>query len=303
LVLSKNALGLIKDLADVNLEENRSLTKFSTMKALSHGSIIHVRSTESLKKVLEILRKEKKDFRVIGWGANFVLPERPSYFLVKLDLPFDKSIFSHDGDRWKLPASIGVNQMTSVAMKYGLSGWECLTGIPGSLGGAIYMNAGTSFGEMGNLVEKVWLLDSLGQVKEVVIDEKSFSYRKNHFVKKGEVIISAELKCFGRDENLHLKIKKYLKLRQETQPLREKTCGCMFKNYKHDISTCPAGQFLDIMGLKGFGLNGFRVSPKHANFLENHQDGKYDGLATTMSLIERELNSQYGIDFEQEIQT
>lgn len=294
---------LIQKDAGIHFEESRSLTKFSTMKAISEGSLFHVDNINSLEKLVNVLDSNNFSYRVIGWGANFVLPEKPDYFLIKLNFPFDKNIFNDESaDTWLLPASVGVNQLTSMAMKHGLKGWECLTGVPASLGGAIYMNAGTSFGEISDLVTKVWVLSPGKGVREVTVDNQSFSYRKNHFVKNKEIIIQAELKCFGRDDSINEKIKTYMKLRQDTQPLKEKTCGCMFKNYKDESSICPAGQFLDIMGLKGLSMGGYRISPKHANFLENHSDGTHKSLVEIMSHITKELNNQYGITFEQEIQ-
>lgn len=300
-IVSTNLKKQILELENLKFEESRDLTKFSTMRAISHGSIIHVKNKKTLIDLIVLLQEYKCDYKLIGWGANFVLPQNPSFLLIKLDFVFDKSLIDPSEKNYILPASVSIHQLTSIATKYGLSGWEYFTGIPASLGGAIFMNAGTNLGEIGSLVKKVWLIDKDGKLREELINKDSFGYRKNHFTRDGDIIIEAELTHFGIDKDIAPKIESYLKLRQETQPLREKTCGCMFKNNVFNDGHCPAGLFLDIMGLKGLSVDGFRISPKHANFLENSDNGHYDGLIHAMDFISKELESQYGVKFEQEI--
>jgi UDP-N-acetylmuramate dehydrogenase len=301
-IVSNKIKDEILSIEGLNFEDNRDLTKFSTMRAISHGAIIHVKNKDSLVKLVEIL-KNKYEYRVIGWGANFVLPESPKFVLIKLDFLFNKNLINDEEDNYVLPASVSLHQLTSLATKYCLSGWEYFTGVPGSLGGAVFMNAGTNLGEIGSLIKKVWIIDSSGALREEVINKDSFSYRKNNFTREGDIIVEVEICHFGVDKTIASKIESYLKLRQDTQPLKEKTCGCMFKNNVFPTGHCPAGQFLDIMGLKGLSIDGFRISPKHANFLENNDKGHYDGLISAMGFISKELEDQYGVSFEQEIRT
>lgn len=301
LKLSEEVITEFSSLKDMQFEYQRELTKFSTMKAKSFGSIAHIETQEALSKFLKIALSHGIDYRVVGWGANFVLPESTNFILIHLNFSFDKKIISSERKTFILPASTPLNQLTSLAIKFGLKGWDVFTGIPASLGGAIYMNAGTNLGEIGDLIHKVWLMDKHGNVRDVVIDKNSFGYRANYFVKQDEIIISAEVIHKGIDLEIADKIKDYLELRQTTQPLRDKSCGCMFKNHKKDDITCPAGLYLDIMGLRGFTANGFRISPVHANFLVNVDDGNLSGLVDSLEMISRELEGQYGIKFEQEI--
>lgn len=300
-IVSNQLKDVIQEIDDLLLEDNRELTKFSTMRAISHGSIVHVKTKNALIKLLEVLKENRCEYKVIGWGANFVIPQEPDFILIKLDFAFNKASLDPNENSYILPASVSLHQLTSLATKFGLSGWEYFTGIPASLGGAVFMNAGTNLGEIGSLVNKVWILKASGKIKEHLVDEGSFGYRKNNFTSDGDIIIEVELKHLGLEKNIPSKIESYLKLRQETQPLREKTCGCMFKNNVFADGHCPAGLFLDIMGLKGLSIDGFRISPKHANFLENSDNGHYDGLINAMGFIANELENQYGVKFEQEI--
>ncbi len=309
----KKLLETVKNISKQFKEEelkcflDSDLSKYSTMKLSARGHLFIVQSIPALKKLLELLKVNSLKFQMIGWGANTILPEELDRVLIKLKLPFDKSLITKEDVEYELPASAPLNVLTSCAQRHGLKGWEVFTGIPGSLGGAIYMNAGTNLGEIGELITEVKILSPDGQTRDHKIVEGDFSYRHNHFIKENEVIISAKIKHLGIDSKIAEVIKTYLDKRMETQPLKEKTCGCMFKNTKvngrNDEITCRAGLYIDIMGLSGFGLkNDLRISPKHANFMENKDHANKSDVVELIDFAINELETQYGIKFEKEVQ-
>ncbi len=277
------------------------------MKLSSRGHLFIVNSIDALSKLIKLLKENNLTYQMIGWGANTILPEKLDAVLIKLKLPFNKEVVDPKLDEYHLPASAPLNIMTSLAVKFGFKGWEVFTGIPGSLGGAIFMNAGTNLGEIGDLITEVTILDNEGNQRCHRVVNGDFSYRHNHFVKDGEIILSAKIKHLGIDKEISKVIKTYLDKRMETQPLREKTCGCMFKNKKVNLSnheiTCRAGLYIDIMGLGGFGLKpGLRISPKHANFMENKEGANRSDVVDLIDFTLNELEAQYGIKFEKEVQ-
>lgn len=283
------------------------LSKYSTMKLASRGHLFIVNTVDVLTQLVKLLNQSEISYQMIGWGANTILPEQLDTVLIKLKLPFDKEKIKPEKNEYSLPASAPLNVLTAIAIKYGLKGWEVFTGIPGSLGGAIFMNAGTNLGEIGGLITEVTILQPSGEQRVHRIVKGDFSYRYNHFVEKGEIILSAKMKHLGIDQSISKTIKSYLDKRLETQPLREKTCGCMFKNKKVSDSkiemTCRAGLYIDIMGLSGFGLkHGLRISPRHANFMENKGTASRDDVVDLIQFTLIELEAQYGIQFEKEVQ-
>lgn len=278
--------------------ENIDLTKYTTFKLFSQGDLIEVTSIEGLKKLLPLLTKYKKSYLVVGWGANQILPTQCEELVIHLSFPFDSTYLETQRDEYTLPASLGINHLTSHAVKFGLKGWEVFTGIPASLGGAIYMNAGTNLGEIGKLVKSVQLMDTHGNIRTEVMNEKSFSYRHNHFVKPGEIIIGATLTHLGIDETIPSKIKEYLEYRKKTQPLTTKNCGCVFKN---PLKELPAGKLIDLLQLKGVGVGDLRISPKHGNFMENSGKANWDQFESLVSLINFEMDHFFGIEFELEV--
>lgn len=159
------------------------------------------------------------------------------------------------------------------------------------------MNAGTALGEIGDLVKDVSILQVDGEVRLEKIDQNSFKYRGNNFVKPGEVILEATLINKGQDPEIAKIIKNYLEYRKSSQPLTTKNCGCVFKNFDQNHK---AGQFIDLTGLKGLMLNGLKVSDVHANFIENFDQGSSDDFLTLTNIIKDELELFSGIKFELE---
>ena len=131
----------------------KDLTNFTTFRLSSVGDYMEVQSIEALQELVILLSKYKKKFLVLGWGANQILPAVCDGLILHLSFPFDPTYFDTIRDEYELPASVGLNQLTGHAVKFGIMGWEVFTGIPASLGGAIFMNAGTNLGEIGSLVK------------------------------------------------------------------------------------------------------------------------------------------------------
>ncbi len=288
----------ISALEDCEFFEDKDLTSFTTFKLASTGDLIEVKSVEALQKLLPLLSQNQKEYLVVGWGANQILPPVCDKIIIHLDFPFDLNSLSDIKNEYEFPASLGLNHLTAHAVKFGLKGWEVFTGIPASLGGAVYMNAGTNLGEIGKMVTKVKLVTPNGILREEVINGKSFSYRHNHFVKSGEIIVFITMIHAGVDEGISVKIKQYLEYRKKSQPLTTKNCGCVFKNPNKELQ---AGRLIDLLGLKGLQIGNLRVSPKHGNFMENLGGANWDHFKAIVDIIQYEMDHFYGIEFELEV--
>lgn len=291
--------------SNIIYEENKDLTKKSTLNLKASGHLYTVKNLEGLIELIKSFHQKGIHYRVLGLGANQVLPETSEVPYIKLDFSFDKDILKEVSNSYVLPASLPLNQLTSHAIRFELSGWEVFTGIPATLGGAVAMNAGTNLGEIGDLVKRVKIVDKFGKLKEIETTKEGFKYRGNHFLNDGDVLYEVELIHNGVKPGIAQKIKDYLLMRNNTQPLGDRTCGCMFKNYKesgeNESVSCPAGKFLDIMGLKGFTLGGVQISHVHANFLINKGGATKVEVQRLVNLVKDELKLQFGKDFELEV--
>ena len=300
----KDILLKLTSIAGVEVEIAKDLKKYSTMRLDALGDLITVKNVEALKIATKTLTENKISYRLLGWGANMLLPKTSDIPYLQLDFDFDKTQFDEARSEYVLPASISLATLTAHANKFGLKGWEVFTGIPASLGGAIFMNAGTNLGEIGSIVKEVKLVTKDGEEKLIKIDQQSFSYRHNHFVEKGDVIYEARLVHYGIDPEISKKIRDYLEMRTRTQPLKEWTCGCIFKNHQNHESgvTCRAGHFIDIIGLKGLSYKNLQISPKHANFMENRGESTYNDVLNFIEIIQKEIKLQTGVSFETEVE-
>ena len=290
---------LLKSISDIEWKPECDLTKFSTMRLKAQGDLIFVYSKKALLALLPVLTKNDIPYCVLGMGSNQILPEKSKKVFIRLKLPFDKEkdLVSLKKE-YKLPASVPLSVLSAHAVRFGLKGWEVFTGIPATLGGALAMNAGTGLGEIGEVVKEVYLVDDKGKERTISVNQSSFSYRKNHFLDTGSIIVAATLVHFGTNGEIPGKIKQYLKKRNQTQPLDRFTCGCILKNHSQ---TCRAGESIDIIGLKGLVWGDAVVSERHANFLENHGEAQASDVKRVMDLILYELELNFGTKFEPEV--
>ena len=299
--MNLSLINQLKKVDGLDLTLDTDLTKLTTLQLKSSGDLIVCRNENSIVKLINLFNQYGEEFQVLGNGSNALLPERVSTPLVKLELDFDKNIFNELQNEYEIPASVPLNFLTSRAIKFGFKGWNSFTGIPGSLGGAIFMNAGTSKGEISQVISSVRILRRNGQVESLLLSPSNFGYRKNYFLEKGDIILSAKIKHLGIDSTVGEEIKSYLKLRSETQPLWEKTCGCTFKNHKTETETCAAGRVIDILGLKGTEHKGLKISNKHGNFIENTGSGTKKSYLELIDKINSVVEKENGYKFETEV--
>lgn len=296
-----------KNSESIDVRYSEDLTKYSTIRTVAFGDVVIVKTVKALQEVITVFNKEAIEYQVIGLGANLLLPERSKKVSVKLAFEFDKKYLDCVHDIYTLPASVPLSILSSHAIRNGINGWQVFTGIPATLGGAVYMNAGTSLGEICEIVEEVKLLTKAGDIKTYRGEELKFGYRKNYFIKNGEIVIEVKLKHNGVKSEVSQQIRDYLEMRNKTQPLKEKTCGCVFKNIKSNekqngLVTCAAGQTLDIIGLKGLTYQNVRISPVHANFMENFNNASFEEVRTLIRLAQKIAYMQTGLRLEPEVQ-
>jgi len=299
---SERLLKLLSNIVDTKLEINRELSLLTTMGLSSVGNSVEVYTVEALKKLLPILSQNKIPYRVIGRGANTLLPKFCTELIIVIKFQFNEASVDFTKESFSLPASLLLAKAVSMAANYKLKDWDKVAGIPATLGGAVVTNAGTSRGEISELLLSVTVIDTAGVQKKIMVEEGMFSYRNSTILKQGEgeVIIEVEFKNVGMDDTVSDKINKYLEERKSSQPLDKKTCGCVFKNYEGGV-TCRAGKYIDIMGMKGFKTKNLAISLKHANFVEHTGGASLDDFLMLNIFVKDELRQHFGITFENEV--
>lgn len=195
-------------------------------------------------------------------------------------------------------AGIQLSQLARKAVVNSLSGLEFAEGIPGSLGGAVVMNAGAYNDEMGNLVKEVQAISATGEIRTFNVTELNYSYRKSAFQENGYTVVSAHLELQPRDQTIIMeKMKVLASRRKEKQPLEYPSAGSVFKR--------PVGYYvgpmIEKLGLKGYRIGGAEVSNKHAGFIVNRGGATAADVLALISKIQSEVQQQFGVDLQTEI--
>ena len=290
----------LEEIQEVLVKENVDLKNYSTFKLISRGDLIIVKSKDALIKTIKCLNRLQVSYNVLGKGSNQIIKSRTSSPFIKLEFNFDRTYLDKVRDEYIVPASLNLASLTKTACSLGLSGWEFFTGIPATVGGAVFMNAGTKYGEIGSLVRKVSYINKGGEDISHIVNNSSFKYRKNTFLERGDIIYEITLSHSGVDKKIKGVIQDYLKKRNVEQPLDKNTCGCVFKNIKKP-ELISIGKLIDISGLKGFSVGDICINSKHANFFENCGNGTYEDFSEMIDCVRNEIKLQFGFSVESEV--
>lgn len=236
------------------------------------------------------------DLKALGSGANVLV--RDDGFdgvVVRLDEPFFTSV-DFDGARVRVGAGADLMQLTFACARRGLAGLEGLAGIPGTIGGAVRMNAGGRYGEIGDIVEEVCLVDRRGFVERLGHDDLGFGYRRSNI--GARIIVSATLGLVPSDvETVLERFRSVWVEKKRTQPFGEHSAGCVFKNPKGE----SAGALIDRSGLKGMSYGGASVSKRHANFMVTDAEARSSDVLRLIDQVREIVQRQCGVQLEPEI--
>ncbi len=263
------------------------------------------KSPEDLRLLSEGLRVTASPFWILGLGSNVLVSDSGlAGVVIKLGR-INLEIASVEPSRIRTGASVAISTLLRRAAQEGWAGLEFLTGVPGSVGGAIAMNAGTHLGETQGRaisVEAFELLPKVGEdpLRTYSASELSFEYRKNKFLTSSSIVLSAEWTVDpARPENVKKLIDETLARRKTTQPVDYPSCGSVFKNPKD--SGQSAWQVLDQLGLRGHRLGGAQIAEKHSNFIINLGDARASDVAALIDLAKSRAQSELGITLEEEV--
>jgi len=258
---------------------------------------IRPKNTEQLKEVVQRCGENGIRIYVMGFGSNLLVSDAGVRgAVIKLEAEqFTRVEFSdQEVTAW---AGAELSKLVLTCVEKGLSGIETLTGIPGSVGGAVKMNAGGSFGDIGAAVETVALMDNTGNIFEKSKPELEFDYRRTNITAK--FILNARLKLGAGDpEQIMRTVKEIWIFKKNSQPLNSKNSGCIFKNPRGN----SAGALIDRADLKGLQVGGAIVSEKHANFIIAEKGCTSDDVMKLIEAIKKGVKEQFDVDLELEIE-
>lgn len=310
--LASTADALMSDSANLGEVQSRKPLAPLTRYHLGGSAEWFVRpqDTRQLAEVIARCRSANVPMRVLGGGANLLVDdEGVDGVVVHLDAPSFSSIqwvpdvtisagaVSHEPVLVRVGAGVDMARLTLESVRRGLAGLECMAGIPGSIGGIIRMNAGGRWGEIGNVVQDVSVIDASGELRTLGRDEAGFSYR--HTRLKGEIVCGATLRLMPDDPaEVERRYQDIWAAKKAAQPLGAHSAGCVFKNPPGD----SAGRLIDAAGLKNRRIGTAEVSGAHANFIVARKGGRARDVLELIGLVQRTVADRFGVDLELEIE-
>ncbi|MGC8820759.1 MAG: UDP-N-acetylmuramate dehydrogenase [Fervidobacterium sp.] len=255
-------------------------------------------STEAFINTLIFLRGEGIEFRILGKGTN-ILPANGilPYVVVSTERLDDFSVM---GDKIHVGSGASFKKLCLVALENELSGLERAFGLPGSVGGAVYMNAGCYGWETAENVIEVLAFDGKNILK-LLKDDLKFSYRSSIFkMDRNLIVLGATFRLTKGDKNrIHELMLETIRKRYEKQPLEYPSAGSVFKRPKPDFYV---GTAIESLGLKGFSIGGAQVSEKHAGFIINKGGAKADDVLNLIEYIKKAVREHFNVELETEIE-
>ena len=260
---------------------------------------LKVNSIEELKDAIRYAKENNISMQFIGNGSNILVTDKGIRGLVvKIDI--DNIQMENKKDNYEIKVGAGCKMMVlaQYLLNHELTGFEELSGIPGTIGGAIYMNAGAYGKEIKDLCLSTKCMDLDGKFYELSNEAQKFSYRKSIFSENKYIILETTLKLKkGKKEEIREKMNELLTKRKEKQPIEYPSAGSSFKR-KDNIITA---KLIDECGLRGYSIGGAKVSEKHAGFIVNYNNATAKDVLDLIKYIKEKVYDKYGIRIEEEI--
>lgn len=297
MVISKELCELKTIFPHENILFNEDLKKHLHIKIGGKADfLVFPKSVAELTDIITYFRRLNIPITVIGKGTNLIVKDGGIRGVVISLKHFNKITVLGE----KIVAGAGANliDVCKVALKHSLTGLEFASGIPGSVGGGVFMNAGAYGGEIKDVLESIIVLDKDNNLKIRTKEELDFGYRKTNIEENGEIIVEATFRLSeGNRREIKNLTKKLTKQRRSKQPLNYPSCGSVFKRPLGHF----AGKLIQDSGLQGYRVGGAVVSKKHANFILNDRNASAKDYLAVIDHVRKVVYEKYGIMLELEV--
>ena len=252
---------------------------------------------EQLKEILLYIKNEEIPYLIIGNGSNLLVRDGGIRGVV-VELSDNFSDFKIDGNKIEIKAGALLSRIGNAALRAELKGFEFASGIPGTFGGALAMNAGAYGGEIKDIVKTVKVMDKDGNILELSNEEMHFGYRRSTIVEKGYIALSAVVELEkGNYDDIKATMDDLRDRRTSKQPLNFASAGSTFKRPEGYF----AGKLIQDSGLKGLSIGDAQVSEKHSGFVINRGNATAKELLDLMFAVKSTVNAKFGVMLEEEV--
>ncbi len=289
---------LISILGEKNVLKNEPMRKHTTFKIGGNADfVVFPETSEQIVSVLVLAKEENIPVTILGNGSNVLVGDKGIRGIVVI-ISKNMSRIEIDGNKVRAGAGVLLSKLANVIYENSLKGFEFASGIPGSLGGAIYMNAGAYGEEISGIVESVTYIDCENNIKTIPLCECDFGYRHSLFECQGGIVTECTL-CLEKGDKAEIKEKTedLRERRTSKQPLDKPSAGSTFKRPEGYF----AGALIEQSGLKGFKIGGAEISKKHAGFVVNNGNATAKDVLDVIKHAQKTVKEKFGIELEPEI--
>lgn len=259
--------------------------------------LVYPASMENFIELLNSLYCNGTGFIVLGAGSNTIIPDKGIKQVVISTRKLKKFTFQHEDLTVEAECGAMMSSLMNNSIRLGLSGFEFWAGIPGTVGGGVFMNAGANGGETIDCLMDIEIWHK-GNIFRIERKDLNFEYRKSN-LPEGSIVTKARFQLKkGNSEKIRENVRQYLEYRNKTQPVKWANTGSIFKN----PDSIPAGKLLDELGFKGHTIGGAKFSELHANFIVNHDNAKATDVIQLIESAKRKALSERNISLETEVE-
>ena len=296
----QNKLRLEIGSVNLNIKEILEKSKLNKENLYYDEPMAKVDNIEELKETLDLSKKNQIPLTIIGNGSNLLVTDKGIRGITaKLNLKDIEIKNENNKQIIKVEAGVPVGLLAQKLLKEEITGFEELSGIPGTIGGAVIMNAGAHGKELKDILKKVTAMDYNGNIHEFTNEECLFSYRNSRFQKEKYIILQATLELEkGNSTEIKEKMDEYMQFRKEKQPIEYPNAGSTFKRGEDFVTA----KLIDEAGLKGYKVGGAQVSEKHAGFIVNVDNATAKDVIELTDYIKEKIEEKFGKKINLEIQ-
>ena len=278
---------------------NEPMSKYTSFKIGGPAEcLIKIQTAEELKEILEFASKQNTPLTIIGNGSNILVSDDGIKGLV-LKIELEKFEINEESLQLKIGSGVKLGFIAQKCLKQQIAGFEFASGIPGTIGGAIRMNAGAHGKEMKDIVKTITYMDRNGEIHQIQNEQAEFEYRKSLFSHKDYIILEVEIQLEkGNAEEIQAKMAEYATYRKEKQPIEYPSAGSTFKRGADFITA----KLIDECGLKGYQIGGAQISEKHAGFIINKENATAEDVINLMEYTKEQVYNKFGKIIEPEIE-
>jgi UDP-N-acetylmuramate dehydrogenase len=286
------------------VREAEPVGRYSTYRIGGPATVLLPANPGDIGVALTLAREAGVPWFAIGLGSNILLPDEGlDALVIRMGKGLDR--LTRNGDSWTVGAGLPAPLAARRTAESGYAGLHIFVGVPGTVGGGVYMNAGCHGGDWAEVVERVTVVDQAGRDSVMGRAEIPFTYRRSGL--EGSIVLEATVRL-RQEEQGHLDeaIAEMFEWRQRGTPFNQPCCGSVFKNpagpsWKREGGSQTAGQLIEAAGLKGFNVGGAQVSPMHANYFVNTGEASAADVKGLIAHVQGVVQERFGVTLEPEV--